>query len=80
MQTYPTFQVNPVGGRLEFSEGTLNVPVGEYEIDIKVSNVKETRVIRNACTIILTESSSFIKEGTYDLWNSVIRIPVRIRL
>jgi len=27
-------------------------------------------VIRNACTIILTESSSFIKEGTYDLWNS----------
>ena len=70
MQPYPTFQVNPVGGRLEFSEGTLNVPVGEYEIDIKVSNVKETRVIRNACTIILTESSSFIKEGTYDLWNS----------
>lgn len=55
---------------MEFSEGTLNVPVGEYEIDIKVSNVKETRVIRNACTIILTESSSFIKEGTYDLWNS----------
>ena len=27
-------------------------------------------MIRNACTIILTESSSFIKEGTYDLWNS----------
>ncbi len=70
MRSYPTFQVNPIGGRLEFSEGTLNVPTGEYEIDIKVSNVRDTRIIKNACTIVLTESSSFVQAGTYDLWNS----------
>lgn len=70
LQTYPTFQVNSVGGRLEFSEGTRNVDPGEYEIDIKVSNVRETRVIKNACTIILKGASTFVTPGTYDLWNS----------
>jgi hypothetical protein len=68
---YPIFQVNPVGGRLEFTEGTANVPVGEYEIDVKVSNTRGSMILKNACTIVLGEKSNFFGTGGgYDLWNT----------
>lgn len=66
MKEYPIFKVNEIGGRLEFSRGTENVPVGEYEIDIVATNMRETRYIYNACNIILTEPKSFIAEKAMD--------------
>ena len=66
MSTYPIFKVNEVGGRLEFSRGTENVPVGEYEIDVVVSNMRETRYIYNACNIILTAPTEFIDPVSMD--------------
>ncbi|MDR2130140.1 MAG: hypothetical protein LBP56_03055 [Odoribacteraceae bacterium] len=68
---YPIFQVNPVGGRLEFTEGTKDIPVGEYEIDVKVTNVRGSIVLKNACTIVLGEIADFMGAGgDYDLWNT----------
>ncbi|MDR1274620.1 MAG: DUF5007 domain-containing protein [Odoribacteraceae bacterium] len=68
---YPIFQVNPVGGRLEFTEGTSEIPLGEYEIDVKVSNVRGSMILKNACTIILGEKANFFGvAGAYDLWNT----------
>ena len=68
---YPIFQVNPVGGRLEFTEGTRDVPAGDYEIDVKVTNVRGSIVLKNACTIILGEQAAFWGPGgDYNLWNS----------
>ncbi|MDR1414939.1 MAG: DUF5007 domain-containing protein [Odoribacteraceae bacterium] len=68
---YPIFQVNPVGGRLEFTEGTKDIPAGDYEIDVKVTNIRGSVVLKNACTIILAEQSSFMgRGGEYDLWNT----------
>jgi hypothetical protein len=70
-KAYPIFQVNPVGGRLEFTEGTRDVPVGDYEIDVKVTNVRGSIVLKNACTILLGEQASFFSIGDdYNLWNS----------
>ncbi|MFI1773497.1 hypothetical protein [Thalassobellus citreus] len=47
------FNVNYIGGRLEFSAATSYVAGGEYDIDVEVSNIKGTSVIENACKIIL---------------------------
>lgn len=63
---YPIFKINEIGGRMEFSRGTKNVPLGEYEIDIVASNMRETRYIYNACNIILTEPTTFISPTSMD--------------
>ncbi len=57
---YPIFNVNHIGGRLEFSMGTKDVPLGEYEIDVVVENTREIRYIYNACNIQLVEPTTFV--------------------
>ncbi|MBR2981566.1 MAG: hypothetical protein IKC67_05515 [Odoribacter sp.] len=66
MREYPIFKVNEIGGRLEFSRGTENVPLGEYEIDIVASNMRETRYIYNACNIILVAPDKIIDPISMD--------------
>lgn len=66
LSEYPIFKVNEIGGRLEFSRGTENVPLGEYEIDVVVTNMRETRYIYNACNIILTAPTEFIDPISMD--------------
>lgn len=51
------FQVNPIGGRLEFTAATSYLPAGEFSIDVSISNVKGSRKIKDACGIVLGELS-----------------------
>lgn len=52
------FSVNPLGGRLQFTQATGYVPTGKYAIDIAVSNVRGSRTISNACIINIIPSST----------------------
>jgi len=50
--------VNPIGGRIQLTPATQYVPTGSYTIDVKVTNVRGTRTLTNACNIIISGSSS----------------------
>lgn len=45
------FSINPVGGRLQFTQATRFVPIGQYTIDVQVSNIRGTKTLNNACKI-----------------------------
>ncbi|MFD2967869.1 hypothetical protein [Sphingobacterium bambusae] len=47
------FQINPLGGRLEFSAATSYLPTGTFNIDVEVSNSKGKRTLSDACAIEL---------------------------
>ena len=47
--TVAPFSINPIGGRLQFTQATKYVPLGQYSIDVQVSNVRGTRTLNNAC-------------------------------
>lgn len=47
------FQVNPIGGRLEFSAATSYLPTGKFNIDVEASNSKGTAQLTDACEIEL---------------------------
>lgn len=47
------FQVNPIGGRLEFSPATSYLPTGKFNIDVEVSNSKGIVQLLDACEIEL---------------------------
>jgi hypothetical protein len=49
--TLAPFSVNNIGGRLQFTQASKFVPVGSYNIDLQVSNVRGTRILNNACKI-----------------------------
>lgn len=49
--TLAPFSINPIGGRLQFTQASKFVPVGSYNIDLQVSNVRGTRILTNACKI-----------------------------
>ena len=59
--------VNPIGGRIQLTPATQFVPVGTYTIDVKVSNIRGTRTIPNACKIIISGEGSpdTVYAGTY---------------
>lgn len=48
------------GGYFRFNTGTKNIPIGEYEFDLEVSNVKGTKQIKNAATIIVKEPVPYV--------------------
>lgn len=55
------FNIAEIGGRLQFTAATTYVPAGNYTMDIKVSNIRGERYLKDACTFIikpLTETSS----------------------
>lgn len=51
------FSVNPVGGRLQFTQATNYVPIGQYVIDIQASNIRGTKTLNNACVINVVGAS-----------------------
>ncbi|SKC86055.1 DUF5007 domain-containing protein [Ohtaekwangia koreensis] len=54
-EMFPVFKVNEMGGQLQLSAQTLNVPLGEYTFDVEVSNDAGTKVIKDICTIRVVE-------------------------
>jgi len=63
----PPLSVNSMGGRIQLTPATKNVPPGTYAIDIKVSNTRGSLAIPNACQIIITPQGSpdTLFGGTY---------------
>ena len=58
--------INLTGGRIQLSPATQYVPLGAYTIDIKVTNIRGTRNIPQACNIVIAPSSpDTIYSGTY---------------
>ncbi|MEO6070978.1 MAG: hypothetical protein ABIN57_08625 [Chitinophagaceae bacterium] len=57
---FPPFDFVASGGYFRFNTGTKNVPVGEYEFDLEVSNVKGTKQILNAATIVVKEPIPYV--------------------
>ncbi|HEX8019058.1 hypothetical protein [Mucilaginibacter sp.] len=55
--TLAPFSVNGIGGRLQFTQATKFVPLGNYNFDIQVSNIRGTKIINNACKIIVQGAS-----------------------
>ncbi len=47
------FQVNSLGGRLEFTAATSYLPAGKFTIDLEVGNVRGTKFLENICEIDL---------------------------
>ena len=51
------FNINPVGGRIELTSATSYIKSGSFEFDIEVTNVRGTRIIKNACDVVLAPSN-----------------------
>lgn len=59
----PALSVNEVGGRVGLSPATANLDTGMYTLDVQVSNLKGTRIIRNAIDIHLVPMVSYSFNG-----------------
>ncbi|WP_183575076.1 hypothetical protein HDF18_14045 [Mucilaginibacter sp. X5P1] len=60
------FSVNPVGGRLQFTQGTSKVPISSYIIDVQASNIRGTKTLKNACVInIVPETADSLGYTAY---------------
>jgi hypothetical protein len=57
---FPPFDFVASGGYFRFNTGTKGIPLGEYEFDLEVSNVKGTKQIKNAATIIVKEPVPYV--------------------
>ena len=59
--------VNPIGGRIQLTPATQYVPVGTYQIGIRVSNSRGMVEMPKACTIVINGSGSAdtVYAGTY---------------
>lgn len=69
-QAVPPLSVNSIGGRIQLTPATSYVPAGTYTIDVKVSNIRGSRVLTNACQIIIDSQSvvtspDTVYSGTY---------------
>jgi hypothetical protein len=67
----PPFNVNPLGGRLEFSTATINVDSGFYDIDVQVSNQRGTKTLINACQIQLVAKINSSIGSTFSSYSDV---------
>lgn len=54
----PPIVVNEFNGTISANEGTLNIPVGNYTMDIEVTNVAGTVELKNIMTLIITDGES----------------------
>lgn len=59
----PALSVNEIGGRIGLSPATANVDTGMYTLDVQVSNLKGTRILRNAIDIHLVPMESYRFQG-----------------
>ncbi|WP_184545605.1 hypothetical protein [Mucilaginibacter sp. FT3.2] len=55
--TLAPFSINSIGGRLQFTQATKFVPLGNYNFDIQVSNIRGTKTLTNACKITVQGAS-----------------------
>ncbi|TDW96053.1 hypothetical protein [Dinghuibacter silviterrae] len=63
------FSVNPIGGRLQFTGADLYVDTGTYSMDIQISNVRGSRVVKDACQLVVTPIAT--KDTlTYQSWTT----------
>ncbi|WP_183558879.1 DUF5007 domain-containing protein [Mucilaginibacter sp. SP1R1] len=65
------FNVNPLGGRLEFSTATSNVDSGLYTIDVEVSNLRGSKTLLNACDIQLVAKINSSIGSTFSSYSDV---------
>ena len=59
------FNIGEVGGRLQFTAATAYVPTGTYNMDIQVTNVNGSRILKNACAIVVTPLETPYSMGYY---------------
>ncbi|MGV3764553.1 MAG: hypothetical protein ACO1NW_00420 [Chitinophagaceae bacterium] len=59
---YPPFDFVASGGYFRFNTGTKNIPAGEYTFDLEVSNVRGTKTIKDAATIVLKDATPYFIE------------------
>ncbi|WP_207436101.1 DUF5007 domain-containing protein [Sabulibacter ruber] len=55
----PVLSVNEIGGRIEVTSASSRVSPGTYTIDVEVSNIAGTRVVKDACDIVIRESAPY---------------------
>lgn len=71
----PPMRISESGGQLFFSTASTNVPLGKYNVSIKMSNTAGERIYENAITIDMKESAPYWVleggEGAFS-WNSEI--------
>jgi hypothetical protein len=59
---YPSFNINPIGGRIEVTPATNFIDTGTYEFDIQVSNPAGSRVVNNVGIVKIVNPTT-----TYDI-------------
>ena len=52
------FNINPIGGRLQFTAASLFIDSGSYNLSIHVKNERAERTISNACLLVINPVSS----------------------
>lgn len=59
--------VNETGGRIQLTPATQYIPAGSYNLDLAVSNIRGTKHMPNACTVIVSGAGSpdTVYAGTY---------------
>lgn len=56
---FPPFEFVESGGYFRFTSGTKEIPLGEYTFDLEVSNVKGTKIIKDAATLVVKEPDPY---------------------
>lgn len=57
------FSIAEIGGRLQFTSATKYLTGGTYHLDISVSNVRDTKVLTDACTINIGDNAAYVNYG-----------------
>jgi hypothetical protein len=63
----PAFEFLASGGYFRFNTETKNIPVGEYEFDLQVSNVRGSKKIQKAATVIVKEPIPYVVDRSTQL-------------
>lgn len=63
------FSINPLGGRLQFTQTSLFIEPGSYSLDVAVSNIKGEKTLKDACNIIVTPLTT-IDTLLYKSWTT----------
>lgn len=59
----PPIVVNPTSGVIEANNATLNIPDGEYTLDLKVTNIAGEQILKNAITLDFEEQPAFVTDA-----------------
>lgn len=67
--TVAPFGVNPIGGRLEFTQSSQYLDTGTYNMSIQVSNIRGTETMNNICQIIVVPIAT-LDTTLYQAWTN----------